>query len=336
MQPYSKELVFKKTNSNHHTNMNHLKLTTVVLTLSVLIPFSINAQQIDQTFSGISVIDISTGSSDCVVKKGPGSEVNVKLVHTFGDKFKPSVEQKGSKLFIKESQGNHSSRGQATWTLTIPNGKDLKFNTGSGDFRAADLELDISLNAGSGDFSLHGIKGKIVSNAGSGDLEVDNFSGDLTANTGSGDMAVNKVSGDVELNCGSGDIALSDIAGSIEANVGSGDIGADRVHLAGKSRFNSGSGDVYVGLSGSLKHDISVNSGSGDSVLDFNGNDINGTVVMTANKRNGEIHAPFAFDKEEEIDNGSGHSTIKKTAVLGDGVVQIKVGTGSGDARIIN
>lgn len=216
----------KKTNSNHHSNMNHLKLTTVVLTLSVLIPFSINAQQIDQTFSGISVIDISTGSSDCVVKKGPGSEVNVKLVHTFGDKFKPSVEQKGSKLFIKESHGNHSSRGQATWTLTIPNGKDLKFNTGSGD--------------------------------------------------------------------------------------------------------------VYVGLSGSLKHDISVNSGSGDSVLDFNGNDINGTVVMTANKRNGEIHAPFAFDKEEEIDNGSGHSTIKKTAVLGDGVVQIKVGTGSGDARISN
>ena len=146
-------------------------------------------------------------------------------------------------------------------------------------------------------------------------------------------MSVSQASGEVELNCGSGDISLDNINGEIAANTGSGDVAAKSVILADESAFNSGSGDVYVSLTESLKHDISVNSGSGDAVLDFNGNAINGTVVMTANKKNGEIHAPFPFDKEEEIDN-NGHTTLKKTAKLGDGSVDIRIGTGSGDAKI--
>jgi hypothetical protein len=90
---------------------------------------------------------------------------------------------------------------------------------------------------------------------------------------------------------------------------------------------------LMVSLSQGLEHDISVNSGSGDAVLDLNGNEISGLVIMTADKRQGEIHAPFPFDKEEEIDNG-GSTTIKKTARLGNESVEIRIGTGSGNARI--
>ena len=300
--------------------------------MMLLFSLGINAQQIDQTFSGIEEIEISTGSSDCVLKKGSGSQINVKLNHTYGDNFKPSVEKSGNTLKIRETHQG-STRGNGTWTLTIPDGLEVKFNTGSGDFKAEDLDLELKLNAGSGDFSFRNMKGEIESNTGSGDLKLDGYEGEISANTGSGDMSVSQTSGEVALNCGSGDIALNSINGEIAANTGSGDVEAKSIILADESAFNSGSGDVFVGLSESPKHDISVNSGSGDSVLDFNGNAINGTVVMTANKRNGEIHAPFAFDKEEEIDNG-GNTTIKKTAKLGDGSVEIRVGTGSGDARI--
>ena len=122
----------------------------------------------------------------------------------------------------------------------------------------------------------------------------------MDANAGSGDLSVSDVSGEIELNCGSGDIAITNVNGGVDANVGSGDIAAANLRLAQSSSFNSGSGDVMVELSESLKSSISVNSGSGDAVLDFNGIQINGTVVMTANKRNGEIHAPFPFDKEGE------------------------------------
>lgn len=316
--------------------MKSIKTSTVLATLlAVLYSLTINAQQIDQTFSGIEEIDISTASSNCILKKGSGDQVNVKLEHTYSEGFKPTVEKSGSTLQIRETHQNGSIGGDGSWTLTIPDGLEVDFNTGSGDFQAADLELELELNAGSGDFSLSGIKGEIESNTGSGDLELENFEGEVSANAGSGDMSVSQASGEVELNCGSGDISLREVNGEIEANVGSGDIEAMSLILADESSFNSGSGDVMVALSESLKHDISVNSGSGDAVLDFNGNEINGTVIMTADKQRGKITAPFSFDKEEEIENG-GSTTIRKTARLGESTVKIRIGTGSGEARINN
>jgi len=292
------------------------------------------AQQIDQNFSGITEIEISTGSSDCIVKKGTGNEVNVKLHHDRGNNFKPTVKQSGSKLSIRENNQG-STNGDATWTLSVPDGLELKFNTGSGDFQASDLDIELSLNAGSGDYQLENLTGSIKSNAGSGDLELESFDGELKANVGSGDLSVSKISGEIHLNAGSGDIELMDASAEIHANVGSGDIEADNIILAGEGNFNSGSGDVQVTLKESLKHDISVNSGSGDAALDFDGYTIDGVVIMTANKRHGEISAPFPFDKEEEIDHGD-QTTIRKTAKLGSGNVEIKIGTGTGEASISN
>ena len=307
----------------------------IVIFLFAFLGGTVSAQQLNKSFSGIDQIEISTGSSDCIVKKGTGDEVNVRLDHTRGDSYKPVVEKSGSKLLISEKNQNGSTRGEATWTLTIPDNLELSFNTGSGDFEAANLNMELSLNAGSGDFEMNGMKGSISSNAGSGDLEMDNFEGKLAANVGSGDLEIANAKGKVSLNSGSGDIELSAVNGTIEANVGSGDVEADQVTLAGASSFNSGSGDVSVVLSNSPEYDISVNSGSGDSELDFNGHEINATVIMTANKRNGSINAPFAFDKEEEI-KMDGQTIMKKTAKLGNGSATIKIGTGSGDASVSN
>jgi len=314
--------------------MKTIKQNAALVGLILLVSFAVNAQQINQTFTGIEDIEISTASSNCILQKGSGDQVTVKLEHTYGDNFKPTVEKSGSTLRIREHRDG-SENGQGTWTLSIPDGLELDFNTGSGDFQASDLELELELNAGSGDYTLHNMSGEIETNAGSGDLELEGFDGELSVNTGSGDIQVSQASGEVALNCGSGDISIDQIQGEIAANVGSGDIEAVSVILADESSFNSGSGDVMVSLSQSPEHDISVNSGSGDAVLDFNGNEINGLVVMTADKEKGKIHAPFPFDQEEEIDNG-GNTTIKKTARLGDASVEIRVSTGSGEARIDN
>jgi hypothetical protein len=76
-----------------------------------------------------------------------------------------------------------------------------------------------------------------------------------------------------------------------------------------------------------------VNTGSGNAELNFNGNEIAGEVVMKANKRSGNIEAPFEFDKTEEIDNGGRDNvTLVKTAQRGKGTNRIMVSTGSGDA----
>jgi hypothetical protein len=86
-------------------------------------------------------------------------------------------------------------------------------------------------------------------------------------------------------------------------------------------------------LASSPKYNLSVASGSGNAELNFNGNEINGEIVMKANKRNGNISAPFEFDKTEEVENGDRDNvTIKKTVTKGKGTQRISVSTGSGDA----
>jgi len=294
-------------------------------------------ERVTKEFAGIEKISINTSSGDCILKKGSGTEVKVELEHDFGNGYEPVIEKEGNRLMIKEKFRGGSWSGSAKWTLTIPDNMDVRFNTGSGNFEASNLKFELDMNTGSGDIILASVKGDLRSNTGSGDVEISDFDGDMKANTGSGNMRLANSVGDVRLNCGSGNIRIKDTNAVISANVGSGDIDASGVTLAGSSSFNSGSGTTEVMLAATPKYDISVNSGSGDATLDFEGNKIEGLVVMKANKKNGRISAPFSFDTEEEIDNDSGRwsqTIIKKTVQLGKSDVQIKVSSGSGTAKI--
>jgi DUF4097 and DUF4098 domain-containing protein YvlB len=178
------------------------------------------------------------------------------------------------------------------------------------------------------------LKGDVEGTTGSGDVELINFNGEINANTGSGNMRVEKSTGDISLNCGSGNLKLNDNKASFSANTGSGNITARNLTLQGSSRFNTGSGDAEVVLAATPAFDLTVNSGSGDAELNFNGNEIKGEIVMKASKKHGNIVAPFNFDKTEEIDNYGDNTTVVKTAVKGNGTNRISVGTGSGSAII--
>ena len=104
--------------------------------------------------------------------------------------------------------------------------------------------------------------------------------------------------------------------------------------LAGSSSFNAGSGNVKLVLNATPVHNLSLNSGSGNAVLDTNGHQLNANIRMTANKKNGEISAPFKFDREEEVNEGNS-TIIRKFASVGSGEkVDINIGTGSGKAQI--
>lgn len=314
--------------------MMKLKTTLVLL----LIGTAVFAQKkINKSFEGIDRITMGTSSGDCILKKASGNMVELEVVY-YDEDFDPQIEQNGSTLRIKEV-GRNRNRGWSNyekspvWTLSVPDDIDVKFSTGSGDFMASDLNLEMDVNAGSGDIELKDMKGDIKSNTGSGDLMLIGFDGYISSNTGSGDLSIRDAKGELQLNCGSGDIEIDNADGSISANVGSGDIEADNVIVKNKSSFNSGSGDVEVSLGDTPTANLSVNSGSGDAELDYNGNEITGTVVMKANKRHGDIKAPFSFDTTEEIDNYN-QTTIKKTKKFDNSAVEIRIGTGSGLARI--
>lgn len=293
-------------------------------------------QTITKTYDGVRDIHLNTSAGDGIIKKGKSNQVKVTLEYTYDDdSFEPIFEQNGTRLELREEfeRGSRTS-GRSTWTLEIPDDIDLSFNTASGDLQIDDLKIEVDANHASGNVELRGLTGNIDINTASGDIDIDNLDGELRANTASGSIEVADSKGDLDINAASGNIRINRVTGAFGVNVASADIVANGLVITGSSHFNSASGDTEVVLAYVLNHDISVNSGSGDAVLDFNGNKIEGEIVMKASKRNGRIEAPFSFDKEYEEDKGRQVIMIKE-AKIGNKDIRIRVSTGSGTARII-
>ena len=289
----------------------------------------------NQTYKNVKNIRLSTASGDITIKKSATSDTKVNVRYSYDDnEYQVVMEEDDGKLTLEEKfeRGNHS--GSSNWTLEVPDNVTLRLSTGSGDISVASLTANIKSNTGSGNIELTAVKGELDFNTGSGDVELENIDGELTLNTGSGSITLNNSKGTYDLNAGSGNIRVDKSTGDFRVNTGSGSIKAINLTIAGNSKFNTGSGNATVSLAAELKSGISVNSGSGDSKLQFNGSPISGEVVMTAGERSGNIIAPFKFDKEEVIENGSNSKTIRKTAKLGNQSISIRIGTGSGTAEI--
>jgi hypothetical protein len=306
----------------------------VLMLLVVSVAFA-QDKTINKSFKNIKNIRLSTASGDIVIKKSTSGETKVNVRYSYDDQdYKVMIEESEGRLTLEEKFENGSYSGNSHWTVEVPDNVTMKLNTGSGDVMASDVTANIKSNTGSGNIELTSVKGELNFNTGSGDCELDNVEGELDLNTGSGNISLRNSKGTFDMNAGSGDIRFEKVSGDFQVNTGSGDIKANNVTVAGSSKFNTGSGNATVSLAAELKSSISVNSGSGDSKLQFNGAPMSGQVTMTANERNGEIIAPFKFDKEETVDNGGNQKTIRKTAKLGNSEITIKVGTGSGTAEI--
>jgi len=309
------------------------KILVLILMLAVSIGLHAQEKTINKSFKGVTEIDLNTASGDCQIVKG-GSSVEVTLVYTYDDdEFEPVFAQDGNTLSIKEKFQSGSHSGSSKWKLLVPDNIKLKFNTGSGDFSAKSIAIEVKTNSGSGDVNLDNVSGKVKVNTGSGETDVEGFDGELKVNTGSGDVDLSSSKGVFKINLGSGDIEASKLTGEFSMNVGSGDIDGSDLRLTAASSFNSGSGDARVILRSELKNDISIASGSGNATLDFNGLGIKGDITMKANKKHGDISAPFEFDSVTEEEQGN-QTIVKKTAKIGNSDIKIKVSTGSGRATI--
>ena len=288
-----------------------------IVGLIALIGSAQGQTSLERTFEGIEEIKFSISSGDISFEKSKDNSVYLSMRRDESG-YEPKIEKVGDRLIIKDENrsGRWSNRGGSYWTFSVPDNLELDFNTGSGD-----LEME-------------GLTAEFKANTGSGSYRFDNVNGEFKLNTGSGDFEVNEAKGEFRVNTGSGDVDIRNCEIAIDANTGSGEIGAKSLVLAGPSGFNSGSGDVEIELAKALDHDISLNSGSGDSRLDFNGAQIEGEVVMKVNKNRGRIRAPFEFDTEEEIENGRNNVILKKTAKIGKKDILIRIGSGSGTAEI--
>ncbi len=302
-----------------------------LLSILLCLPFALHAQTIEQSFSNVTDISLTTGSGNCEIRKASGNSVSLKLEHSFGDEYQPSIRQDGNRLVVKD--GPHKGSGKQKYILMVPDGTELKLTTGSGNVTVEGLMLELKGTTGSGNLTIKNSRGEISINNGSGDLEVADFEGELSMNVGSGDASLSDYKGELKINCGSGDVTAEGIEALVKINAGSGNIELDNASFTDKSSLNAGSGNVSVSLSNALAHDLSINTGSGKGTLDMNGKAFKGTLVLEADKKKGEIDAPFTFDSTEEIEENN-QVKIRKTVKLGNENIKVKISTGSGVAAV--
>ena len=298
-------------------------------------------KSINKTFSGVEDIRLNVPSGNILIKKGSGSEVKITVDFTYDeDDYTPEFKQTGTRLRLSEDFRDKRSwnyRGRSEWTLEVPDGLSLDMNTGSGNIEVMNLEADVDLNSGSGNIDLEDLKGYARATSGSGNINASEIEGSLKANTGSGEVRVEDINGDSDLNSGSGNIRVENATGGMKYNTGSGNIRAMNAAITDHSRFNTGSGNVEVILSAELSSDVSLNSGSGNATLNFNGQTIEGKFTLESSNKN-SFSAPFEFDKEYEEDSGNGrrrgYTRYIKEASIGSKDIHIDIATGTGSVRV--
>lgn len=297
-----------------------------LLNISLLITFLVSTifvnlsatekQEITKNFDRKEAIDMRFVSGECHVKKGSGKKIQVHLVYRIDppDAFEPIFQEKGDELVLKE-RFHGSSSGSSTWTLTAPDGIEIRFKSASGDFEIVDLKCEIKVNTASGDVSIENSEGEFDVNTASGDVTIDNSKGEFDINT---------ASGEIDVSSGSGEYSLS---------TASGDIDGKEVLVEEQSSFSAASGDVYVELAESSAHDLKLSSASGDAILNFNGNPIQGCFELIAKVRNGQIKSPFKFDNEEQFYRND-QLYVRKSFTKSKDTPKIRISTASGKAEL--
>ena len=318
--------------------MQKIRISLTALTLLLALSVTQAQEKIEKSFSGIKSIRLTTSSGNGTIKKSSSNEVKVTVEYTYDkEDYRPEFEQSGDRLYIEEDfSRSRWTKGYSKWTLEIPDGLDLDFKTGSGNIDVMNVDVNLNSNTGSGNITVDKVAGDVRANTGSGNISVSGVNGRMDANTGSGSIRLDnvKLTDGARFNTGSGNIRANVIEGEMDMNTGSGSIDVREASITGHSSFNTGSGNAQLELAAALNFDVSINTGSGNATLDFNGQKIEGEFYMKADDE-GDIRAPFKFDKEYEQDRGwRNRIDYVKEATVGNKDIRIRITTGSGRAEV--
>jgi hypothetical protein len=267
-----------------------------------------------RSFEGIEVIRIGTISGDCIIQKGGSDKVEVEVVWSYRPRgsFEPEFRERGKVLRLGEDMYGSNS-GYSTWTLSIPDGIEVRFHSASGG-----LEIE-------------GLSGEFSCETASGDIQITNCTGEFDLNTASGDIELFECEGDFRAICASGDVEVNGCSGGFEVSTASGSVRADGITLGDASAFSTASGRVIVELAKSSEHDLFISSASGRATLDYGGNELKGYFELACKYRGGNIVASVDFDDEERYQRW-GDRYVRKWFTKGSDSPQISIETASGKA----
>ena len=286
------------------------------------------------SFSRKEVVNISTASGKIDIKADNVNNIEVVVAYTYSpDRYDPQFIEKNGELLLREEFNRSNSRGRATWTVTVPKGTQIVGNSASGSITVRGLEEQCNLNTASGKISVSDNIGDVGANTASGKIEINDLRGNLSANSASGNLLGKNVDGNVSANSASGRIELDGVAGMIDLNTASGKISAQGIVIGHHSSISTASGSISITLSQSAEYDLSVNTASGNAVVDYRGNKVAGFFEFEARQDRGRIISPFKFDNETTFVE-SGHTYDRKSFTRDSDTPKSTLSTSSGTVEL--
>jgi hypothetical protein len=172
---------------------------------------------------------------------------------------------------------------------------------------------------------------------------VDSFDGSISVLTGMGTMTFKRSKGMFDISTGLGDIRFDQCEGTFNVSGVQADIGALRIVIEDESKFLTNGGDIKVVLSKTPRHNITVSTGTGRGLLDYNGNTVVGSFKFSAEKGKGRIVSPYRFERQttykddlkiirNQNDEGKKVDYLLKEQVIGNSLPEILIKTIRGSA----
>ena len=288
----------------------------------------------NRLFTPKELIDIQLASGSCRINAGPADAIHVRVVHRYGpaEKFTATLSEEDNLLRLREEFFS-LARSQTEWTIEAPPQTQFRIHSASGDIILTELTGPIEVESVSGDIKVRGTTGKLALKTATADIDLANCVGDITAETGSGLIKAQTLDGTLHFTTNSGPIKSKDLSGQLSFYSNSGDISAAALRATGPGFFDTTSGDLAIGLAQAPAAEMTLQTVSGDAVLDYGGAPISGNFSFYAQVHRGEIIAPFSFDREEQHEF-EGHTYQLKSFSRTDDLPQILLRTDSGRAEL--
>jgi hypothetical protein len=319
-----------------------MKRTKIIISLFVFLSFMVSAallaapeERVDKTFGKKDEIRIKLVLGDCNLKKSSDGRIHVHLVYSYEPEmsFEPRMEERGDRLYLEEKMHGNNPKGHSTWTVEVPDGIEIDFNSATGSLVVERLNIEIDGSTGTGDIILSQVQGEYNLNTGTGDIELSQANGEYDLSSGTGNVDAYDSEGEFELSSGTGYVKIKNCKGNFDASSGTNDVSAEGLTIEFDGEFSSGTGDAEVSFPDGTDFELRVSSGTDDAILNMNGKQIRGYFEFTCHERKGRIVCPVKFDIEEEYKKND-QTYLRKSFTQGKNVPKIYIKTGTGTARL--
>ena len=230
--------------------MTDIKTTRLIgsITLGLVLPLSLMGQggaHLDTTvrLNLRGTVDLSLPSGKITVRGWDLSDVKV-VASTENGVLRFDANPNRVTLRVEQERRGGSSRGHASYDVSVPRGTRLKLQAVSGSVTASGSQGEVSATTVSGAIDVSGGRRDVTLESMSGPIKASQVAGDLEAQNVSGSVRAENVSGRIEAWAVNGNIRLIGVrSNDIRAQTVGGDIVyAGRLATGGTYDFESHSG----------------------------------------------------------------------------------------------